>query len=57
MKETRELTIEAVPRSLSICSGRPDDREKTIFDFLNTMRDNAQKLGAGVADLFTPKQR
>ena len=57
MKETRELTIEAVPRSLSICSGRPDDREKTIFDFINTMRDNAQKLGAGVADLFTPKQR
>ena len=57
MKETRELTIEAVPRSLSVCSGRPEDREKTIFDFVNSVRDNAQRLSAGVADLFTPKQR
>lgn len=57
MEETHELRIEAVPRSLSVCSGRPEDRDKTIFDFLHTVRSNAQRLSAGVADLFTPKQR
>lgn len=57
MEETHELRIEAVPRSLSVCSGRPEDRDKTIFDFLHTVRSNAQRISAGVADLFTPKQR
>lgn len=54
MEETRQLEVEAVPRSLSVCSGREEDREKTIFDFVHTVRHKAQNLGANVVDLFTP---
>lgn len=54
MEETTSLEVEAVPKSLSVCTGRKEDREKTIFDFLHTVRDRAQNFGANVAELFNP---
>lgn len=53
-EETHRLEVRAVPHSLSICVGRESDREKTVFDFLHTVRDGAQKLGDDVANFFSP---
>lgn len=54
--ETDRLEVKVVPKSLTICAGRAEDREKTIFDLLHDVRDGAQKLGEDVADFFSPNR-